>query len=581
MKIRSLRLATRLFLAFGTIVLLSALTSGLALLKLHDIQYSLVDIVTDNEKIVLNTEMSDTIYSVARDMRTLILLDDEAAKAAERKQIDAAQATYDKSRAALDKFSSSQAEAGSKAKRAAIDAAAQKARPLNNHVIELAMLKKGAEATALLLKEAAPATQAWQVALRENVALERKDSQAQFADAQAAYASARAWLIGAAIFGALVAIGLSLAVVRRLVAELGGEPAEVAALASAIADSDLTTKITVRDGDSSSVLAGMARMQTSLAGIVNSVRGNAESVAAASAQIAQGNTDLSQRTEQQASALQQTAATMDQLGSTVRNNADNAKQANQLAQGASSVAARGGSVVGQVVLTMKGINDSSKKIADIINVIDGIAFQTNILALNAAVEAARAGEQGRGFAVVATEVRNLAQRSAAAAKEIKTLITDSVEKVDQGTSLVDQAGQTMAEIVVAIKRVSDMVAEISEASTEQSAGVNQVGQAVSQMDQVTQQNAALVEESAAAAESLKQQAVQLVQAVAVFKLNRDHAHGSAATMSSHSTSVAQVSRPGVRALAAAPKRAAPQVSAKAAAADPAPHKAASEEWETF
>jgi len=252
---------------------------------------------------------------------------------------------------------------------------------------------------------------------------------------------------------------------------------------------------------------------------VSDVRQNADGVATASAQIAQGNLDLSSRTEEQASALEQTAASMEQLTATVRQNAENAKAANELSHGASTIAIKGGAVVDQVVETMAGINDSSNKIADIINVIDGIAFQTNILALNAAVEAARAGDQGRGFAVVAGEVRTLAQRSAAAAKEIKTLISTSVERVTQGTALVTQAGTTMAEIVSAIKRVSDVVGEISVASNEQSIGVGQVGEAVSQMDQVTQQNAALVEESAAAAESLKSQAQQLVQAVAVFKLS--------------------------------------------------------------
>jgi len=282
--------------------------------------------------------------------------------------------------------------------------------------------------------------------------------------------------------------------------------------------------IQVKQGDTTSLMAQLRIMQESLARVVDGVRQNSESVAIASAQIAQGNTDLSQRTEEQASALQQTAATMDELGATVRNNADNARQANQLALGASSVAAKGGEVVGQVVDTMKGISDSSRKIAEIIAVIDGIAFQTNILALNAAVEAARAGEQGRGFAVVASEVRNLAQRSASAAKEIKELISTSVERVENGTALVDQAGKTMSEIVGAIKRVADIVGEISAASAEQSAGVGQVGQAVTQMDQATQQNAALVEESAAAAESLRGRAQQLVQAVAVFKLARTSAY---------------------------------------------------------
>jgi methyl-accepting chemotaxis protein len=291
--------------------------------------------------------------------------------------------------------------------------------------------------------------------------------------------------------------------------------------AQAIADGDLTLAVpqTGRD-EVGQLLQALRGMQANLSQIVAGVRGNAESVATASAQIAQGNNDLSGRTEEQASALQQTAASMEQLGSTVTHNADNARQADQLARSASDVAVQGGEVVGRVVDTMKGINDSSKKIADIIGVIDGIAFQTNILALNAAVEAARAGEQGRGFAVVASEVRSLAQRSANAAKEIKDLIGASVERVAQGTALVDQAGATMSEVVAAIRRVTDIVGEISSASREQSSGVQQIGEAVTQMDQTTQQNAALVEESAAAAESLKTQAQALVQAVAVFRLAR-------------------------------------------------------------
>jgi methyl-accepting chemotaxis protein-1 (serine sensor receptor) len=259
-------------------------------------------------------------------------------------------------------------------------------------------------------------------------------------------------------------------------------------------------------------------MQTSLSRVVSNVRNNAHSVASASAQIAQGNNDLSARTEQQASALEETSASMEELNSTVQANADNARQANQLAVSASTVAVQGGDVVAEVVTTMKGINDSSKKIADIIGVIDGIAFQTNILALNAAVEAARAGDQGRGFAVVASEVRSLAQRSAEAAKEIKGLIHASVERVEQGTMLVDKAGATMTEVVASIRRVTDIVGEISAASNEQSMGVSQVGEAITQMDQATQQNAALVEQSAAAADSLKKQAQQLVEAVAVFQL---------------------------------------------------------------
>jgi methyl-accepting chemotaxis protein len=321
----------------------------------------------------------------------------------------------------------------------------------------------------------------------------------------------------AVVLGFLVMVLGGVAFVRTTLRRLGAEPVALRDFSSRIADGSLDGAFAVAPG-SDSVAGAMLRMQATLAGAVQQIRCGAESVATASAQIAQGNNDLSGRTEQQASSLEETAASMEQLGSTVKQNADNARQANQLALGASTVAVKGGQVVGEVVHTMKGINDSSKKIADIISVIDGIAFQTNILALNAAVEAARAGEQGRGFAVVASEVRSLAGRSADAAKEIKGLITASVERVEQGTALVDQAGATMSEVVASIKRVTDIMGEISAASTEQSAGVAQIGEAVSQMDQATQQNAALVEESAAAAESLKSQAEQLVQAVAVFKL---------------------------------------------------------------
>ncbi len=303
-------------------------------------------------------------------------------------------------------------------------------------------------------------------------------------------------------------------------------------VSQAVAGGDLTVATEVRGKDEiAQLLNALYGMQMSLSRVVSNVRSNANSVAAASSEIAHGNNDLSARTEQQASALEETSASMEELNSTVQANADNARQANQLAVNASTVAVQGGDVVAEVVATMKGINDSSRKISDIIGVIDGIAFQTNILALNAAVEAARAGEQGRGFAVVASEVRSLAQRSAEAAKEIKTLIhasVERVERVEQGTTLVDKAGATMTEVVSAIRRVTDIVGEISAASSEQSAGVAQVGEAVTQMDQATQQNAALVEQSAAAADSLKVQAQQLVDAVAVFRLLPGEGHDAIA-----------------------------------------------------
>ena len=331
------------------------------------------------------------------------------------------------------------------------------------------------------------------------------------------YSTQRSILIASCLIVVLAAVVAGVFITRSITGPIN----EAVVVAEAVAAGDLTTAIHFTGQDEiGRLLTAMRNMQIGLAQVVSSVRQGSEGVATASSEIAQGNHDLSSRTETQASALQQTAASMEQLGSTVSQNAGSAQQANALAQSASTIAIRGGEVVGQVVQTMKGINDASHKIADIISVIDGIAFQTNILALNAAVEAARAGEQGRGFAVVASEVRSLAGRSAEAAKEIKHLIGASVERVEQGTHLVDKAGATMTEVVTSIQRVTNIMAEISAASSEQSTGVTQMGQAVNQMDHATQQNAALVEEMAAAASSLKGRAQELVQVVAQFKLVR-------------------------------------------------------------
>ena len=350
------------------------------------------------------------------------------------------------------------------------------------------------------------------------IQLQADEARKAFEQAEARYATIRMISIAIFIGGMLISGLFNWVLSHSISGQLGGEPGEASCVAQGVGAGDLSVSIHLKPGDNTSLLASLKFMQENLGKVVAHVRQNSESLATASAEIAQGNQDLSARTENQASALEQTAASMEELGATVKQNADNARQANQLALSASSVAIKGGEVVAQVVETMKGINESSNKIADIIQVIDGIAFQTNILALNAAVEAARAGEQGRGFAVVASEVRALAGRSAEAAKEIKTLINASVERVEHGTAQVDQAGATMTEVVSSIRRVTDIMAEISAASSEQAAGVAQVGEAVTQMDQATQQNAALVEEMAAAASSLKSQAQELVHVVAVFKL---------------------------------------------------------------
>jgi methyl-accepting chemotaxis protein-1 (serine sensor receptor) len=372
------------------------------------------------------------------------------------------------------------------------------------------------DAQRLMFEKATPLF----VAMTESAAklqeFQMKAAAGSYEGSQSMYGMFRIAAIGGVLFGLIVVAIAAFFLIRAIMQPLN----EMLGHFSAISSGDLTSRIEVKSRNEMGVLmSGLQVMQKSLIETVFNVRQGSTAIGVATQQIAAGNLDLSSRTEEQASSLEETASSMEELTSTVKQNADNARQANQLAASASTVAEKGGVVVAQVVDTMEDINASAKKIVDIICVIDGIAFQTNILALNAAVEAARAGEQGRGFAVVASEVRNLAQRSAAAAKEIKTLIGDSVDKVEIGSKLVAEAGVTMKEVVHGVQQVTDIMSEITAASQEQSAGIEQVNQAISQMDQVTQQNAALVEEAAAAAESLNEQAGKLAEAVSVFKLD--------------------------------------------------------------
>jgi methyl-accepting chemotaxis protein len=405
-------------------------------------------------------------------------------------------------------------------------------------------------------------------------------------DTAAVYHNSRALMLALVAGSLVIGVAIGLVITRSLTRQLGGEPAYAAQVAGLIAAGDLSGKVQLAPGDDHSLLAAMETMRASLVKIVSEVRSGTDTIATAAGEISSGNLDLSSRTEQQASSLEETASSMEELTGTVRQNADNARQANVLAASASEVALAGGAVVAEVVHTMASINASSNKIVDIIGVIDGIAFQTNILALNAAVEAARAGEQGRGFAVVASEVRNLAQRSASAAKEIKTLIDDSVGKVEAGGKLVDKAGQTMTEIVASITRVTDIMGEIASASSEQTVGIEQVNAAITQMDAVTQQNAALVEQAAAAAGSLQDQSGVLAQLVGTFKLDQAE-RTQPALKPAAAPAVKPAAAPAVKPAAApavnpaaAPVRHA-QAPKRTLAAPARTVQAGGEEWESF
>ncbi len=519
MNFSNMKVGARLGLGFALVILAGLVVAIFGRIQLGNVNEDVTLLVDDRMvKVDQLGAIKDNLNLVARAVRNIALTEDEQEMLTEKKRIEDARARNTELFAKLDPTIRNP-EA-----RALLKKIAEIRGPYNAAVdksVTLGLANKAAEARDVLIKENRPLQAAYFKALNDMIELQQASMKDTAKKVQSTATSTGLLMITIAVIAALVGAAVAWALTRSITRALGGEPDYASNVAREIAAGNLAVNVELRVGDTTSMLAAMKAMRDSLAQVVKRVRSGSESVASASTQIAQGNNDLSGRTEEQASSLEETAASMEELGSTVKQNADNARQANQLAQSASTVAVQGGEVVAQVVDTMKGINESSRKINDIISVIDGIAFQTNILALNAAVEAARAGEQGRGFAVVAGEVRSLAGRSAEAAKEIKQLITDSVERVEQGSALVDQAGATMNEVVTSIRRVTDIMGEISAASSEQSQGVLQIGEAMQQMDQVTQQNAALVEEMAAAASSLNSQAQELVQAVSVFKLAGD------------------------------------------------------------
>ena len=513
MKLDDMKISIRLILGFGTLGLLIAFMGAVAQFKVSVMNQLFAQVIEEHiPKIALVNDIKSDVTLIADALRNMIILTDAAKIIKEGERIQAARSRMD---GRLKQLAEQMTATQGKAVLAKVNATRGQYDPLESETMSLAAGGQMFEAKAMLLDQVRPAQQAYFEALDDLLKYQKTLLDQSTAATQTAAASTPL-MIGATLLIAL-AVGILLAV--WIIRSITHPILQAVQVARAVAAGDLTMQFDASGkNEISQLLQALQGMQTGLVEVVFKVLQGAQGVSNASAEIAQGNHDLSARTESQASSLEETAASMEQLNANVKHNADSAAQASHLALDASTVALTGGQVVAQVVQTMKGINDASKKISDIISVIDGIAFQTNILALNAAVEAARAGEQGRGFAVVASEVRSLAGRSADAAKEIKSLINASVERVEQGSTLVDQAGATMTEVVSAIRRVTDIMGEISAASQEQSAGVSQVREAVMQMDQVTQQNAALVEEMAAAASSLQSQAQDLVQVAAVFKL---------------------------------------------------------------
>ena len=545
MKIANITISSRLWLGFGLLTLLMVAMAVVGINRLSQLNRQMDDVIHDKyPKTVIAGDIIDQLNLVARSVRNILLLKDAQQIKSESDRIVGAEKAIQAQLAELDKRLT---DDQSRRLLANLLVAQKNYLEKRDRVLKLVAEGTKEGAIDLLITDVRPVQSAYMGAVEQLIKQQHEMMQASGEEVDRNYQHASNMLIALAAIGLAMSGCIAFSITRSITRPLN----RAVAVAKTVAAGDLTSDIDTSGKDETAQLLGALKtMNDNLQGIVRQVRRGTDTIATATTEIASGNLDLSSRTEQQAGSLEETASAMEQLTSTVKQNADNARQANQLAVSASEVAMQGGSVVGKVVHTMESINESSKKIVDIISVIDGIAFQTNILALNAAVEAARAGEQGRGFAVVASEVRSLAQRSSAAAKEIKTLIDDSVSKVDVGSKLVVQAGATMTEVVASVRRVTDIVGEISSASQEQSDGIEQVNQAITQMDETTQQNAALVEQAAAAAQSLQDQATMLTQVVSVFKLDSTRLAPKPAL---RTVDITPVRKPAKLATAAAPK----------------------------
>jgi len=578
-----MKLGTLLGSGFALVIAIGFLVAAFGRVQLDQVGSNIKLLSHDRvANLLLLQEMKDGLNTVARAARNIALLEDPTQMAEEKRRIEQTQARNVELIGQLNtRMSSPEARA--------LFAKIGEARPAYvaalNKAVDLGLANQNEQAREQLLGPVRPVQSAYFKALDDVIAYQKAATVSTADESERSAASAGNLMLALAAIAAAAGGLVAWAITRQIKAQVGGEPAYASEIAQQVASGNLAVGVQLREGDTHSVLAAMNTMRTSLSGIVGQVRESSESIATGAGQIATGNADLSQRTEEQASNLQQTAASMEEMNSTVKQNADTVRTASQLATSASATATKGGEVVSNVVRTMEDITASSRRISDIIGVIDSIAFQTNILALNAAVEAARAGEQGRGFAVVASEVRSLAGRSAEAAKEIKALISQSVQTVEQGSSLVGEAGATMNEIVEQARRVADLIGEIGAATHEQEQGISQVSDAVNQLDQVTQQNAALVEESAAAADSLNHQASRLVEIVSVFRLD-ESASGAvirrAQAQSRTAPAPAALSRAQAPRAVAAPTRK-PQASLTAArpAKQPAMAATADDEWEKF